>query len=269
MKILAVIPSRYASTRFPGKPLALLGGKPIVQWAWEGVSVVKMIDDVIVATDDQRIVDACTSFGAKVMLTSSEHRSGTDRCGEVARSLAAEGKHFDLVLNVQGDEPFVDARQLELLLERFENPNTCIATLKTRILTVADLQSANNVKVVCNGVGKALYFSRQPIPFVRGVDAECWLERVDFFKHVGIYAFTSNALAQVCALQPSTLEQSESLEQLRWLEAGIDIDVIETDRSNIGIDTEEDLAHAQRLLQVAQDGGNGMGSIQTRKYDKI
>ena len=250
MKTLAIIPARYASTRFPGKPLALLGGKPVIQWVWERVKAVEAVTEAVVATDDERIVQAVERIGGSAMMTSDRHRSGTDRCGEVLKAFEAEGQKFDVVVNVQGDEPFVDTRQLETLLAAFEVPETEIASLMTPIKSAEELWSPNNVKVVCNLRGEALYFSRQPIPYLRGVAPEEWLTRGKFFKHVGIYAFRAETLKRVVTLPPSALEVGESLEQLRWIENGYGIRMCETDHPNIGIDTPEDLATAERELGI-------------------
>lgn len=251
MKILAVIPARYASTRFPGKPLALLGGKPIIDYAYTVAANTPGIDAAVVATDDERIfkhVEATFGEGS-VRMTSDRHRSGTDRCGEVVEALAKQGKIYDVVINLQGDEPFVTAKQLQLLASCFDNPQTAIATLKTRIHSTEELLSPNNVKVVCASNGNALYFSRQAIPFRRDVEVGCWLAEGEYFKHVGIYAFRPEILSKVCAMPQSGLETSEKLEQLRWLEAGYTIAVRETEAANIGIDTPEDLEAAERELR--------------------
>ncbi len=248
MKVLAVIPARYASTRFPGKPLALLAGKPIIQWVWERVSATAGITDTVVATDDPRIIQAVDQFGGRAVMTGSHHRSGTDRCGEVLGLLEASGCRYEVVVNVQGDEPFVQQEQLTSLIDCFDSPDTLIATLKTPIRSQQELLSPNNVKVVCDPADRALYFSRQPIPYLRGVEQDQWLDRHPFFKHVGIYAFRTETLRQVVQLQPSPLEVCESLEQLRWLENGYAIRVHTTQQANIGIDTPEDLAAAEQFL---------------------
>lgn len=250
MTTLAIIPARYASTRFPGKPLALLCGKPVIQWVWERVSAVGAVNEAVVATDDRRILEAVESIGGRAMMTSDQHRSGTDRCGEVLKALEAEGRRYDVVVNVQGDEPFVEARQLESLLESFASPETEIASLMTPIKDWEELQSPNNVKVVCNLRHEALYFSRQPIPHLRGADQKEWPARQTYYKHVGIYAFRAEVLKRVVALPPSALEGSESLEQLRWLDNGYRIRMSVTDHTNIGIDTPEDLALAERKLKI-------------------
>lgn len=252
MKVLAVIPARYASTRFPGKPLALLGGKAVIDYAYSVAAAVPCVQRAVVATDDSHIFDHMVEhFGKEsVMMTSTEHRSGTDRCGEVVRRLKEQGEAYDVVVNLQGDEPFVKALQLESLVDCFRHPSTAIATLKTRIHSVEELLSPNNVKVVCSENGDALYFSRQTIPYCRGEEEKCWLEKAAYFKHVGIYAFRTEVLEEVCRLPQSMLECAEKLEQLRWLEAGFSIAVRETSCANIGIDTPADLEQAEKELNV-------------------
>ena len=238
MRTLAIIPARYASTRFPGKPLALIEGKPMIEWVWKGVASVEAINEAVVATDDERIFQAVKAFGGQAMITSSNHKSGTDRCGEV---LSRWGKEVDVVVNVQGDEPRVEHSQLESLIGSFSNPQVEIATLKKRIASVEELLSPNVVKVVTDAQGHALYFSRHAIPYQRGVEPEEWLNGQAYYKHVGIYAFRSEVLQRVVRMPQSPLEKSESLEQLRWMENGLRIAVRETEVENIGIDTPEDL----------------------------
>ncbi len=247
-KTVAIIPARYASTRFPGKPLALLGGKPVIQWVWENVSAMPELACAVVATDDERIAEAVEDFGGRAVMTASTHRSGTDRCGEVVRKLREEGQAFDVAINVQGDEPFVRQEQLRSLVDCFADGEVQIATLKTAIHSTAELMSPNNVKVVCDLHGRALYFSRQPLPHLRGVEPEQWTERHPYFKHVGIYAFRTETLEALVRLQQSPLELCESLEQLRWLENGYEIQVKETAVANIGIDTPADMALAEQYL---------------------
>ena len=242
-KTLIVIPARYASTRFPGKPLALLGGRPIVQWVWERV---QGLGEAMIATDDERIADAAKAgFDARVMMTSADCQSGTDRCGEVLRRC---GEGYEVVVNVQGDEPFVEAAQVQTLVKAFDDPAVQIATLRTRIRTTEELLSPNNVKVVCADNGNALYFSRQPLPYRRGAAEEQWLAEGEYYKHVGIYAYRAEVLERLCQLPVGTLEASEKLEQLRWLAAGYTIRVLDTDHANIGIDTPQDLAEAEQFL---------------------
>ncbi|MCQ2300567.1 MAG: 3-deoxy-manno-octulosonate cytidylyltransferase [Bacteroidales bacterium] len=246
MKTLAIIPARYASTRFPGKPLALIAGKPMIQWVWEGVRQIGIINDAVVATDDERIYEAVKSFGGQVLMTSSNHRSGTDRCGEVLTKL---GSDADVVINVQGDEPKVEHTQIELVASCFADPKVQIATLKKEITTQEELFSPNCVKVIEGNDGNAIYFSRNPIPYLRGKEKEEWLTHRKFYKHIGVYAFRREVLQEVVKLQQTPLEVSESLEQLRWLENGYRIAVRETNAENIGIDTPEDLERLNASLR--------------------
>jgi len=246
MKFIAIIPARYASTRFPGKPLAMWGGKRVIQRVYEQVAGV--LDDAVVATDDERIYEAVKAFGGKVEMTSTEHRSGTDRCWE---AYCKQGGTYDVVVNVQGDEPFIRATQLEALKRCFEHPATDIATL-VKPFTEADglaaLENPNSPKVVLDGASQAIYFSRSVIPYLRNYPREEWLAHHTFYKHIGIYAFRTEVLKAVTALSQSTLERMESLEQLRWLENGYKIGVGITDIETIGIDTPEDLEKAEAFL---------------------
>ena len=246
MKFLAIIPARYASTRFEGKPLAMLGGKPVIQRVYEQVSAVM---EAVVATDDERIYNAVESFGGRVVMTSAEHRSGTDRCWEACCKV---GGDYDVIVNVQGDEPFIRRSQIEAIKSCFENPQTDIATL-VRPFAVGDgieaLENPNSPKVVLDSGSRAIYFSRSVIPYLRGVAREEWLSRHTFYKHIGMYAFRTEVLREVTSLPQSPLERAESLEQLRWLENGYKIGVGITDVETIGIDTPEDLARAEAWLQ--------------------
>lgn len=248
MRVLAVIPARFASTRFPGKPLALLQGKPIIQWVWERVSEIVGSHDTVVATDDSRILSAVANFGGKAIMTSTEHRSGTDRCGEVLQKMENEGRHYDIVINIQGDEPFVQSDQITTLIHRFNDSQVEIATLRTPIRNSKELHSPNNVKVVSDTKGRALYFSRHALPYFRGKEPQEWSSYNTYYKHVGIYAFRSTILQQVVKLPFGSLEQCESLEQLRWLEQGYTIHLCDTNMENIGIDTPEDLLQAEQYL---------------------
>ncbi len=242
MKILGIIPARYASTRFPGKPLAPIEDKPMIQHVFERTCNSGAVDYTIVATDDERIADCVRSFGGNVMMTNVNHRSGTDRCSEVITALGSRATQYDVVINIQGDEPFVDGSQLQTLAEVFcNNANAQIATLKKEITDLDLLLSPNAVKVVCNRQGQALYFSRQPLPHLRNVEPTQWLQHNKYYKHIGIYAFRRDTLLQVAALPQSPLELCESLEQLRWIENGLPIEVRETHVENASIDTPEDL----------------------------
>lgn len=245
---MAIIPARYASTRFPGKPLAMLGGKPVIEHVWERVR--EMIPDAVVATDDRRIADAVRDFGGRAVMTSPAHRSGTDRCYE---AVSLMGKECDVVVNVQGDEPFISHSQLRAIMSCFEDRNTDIATL-VKPFTPDDgieaLENPNSPKVVIGEDSRALYFSRSVIPYLRGVKREEWLERHTFYKHIGMYAFRRQVLREVTALPPSSLEKAESLEQLRWIENGYRISVAVTHTDTVGIDTPEDLARAEEFLRT-------------------
>ena len=247
LTFIAIIPARYASTRFPAKPLAMLGGKPVIQRVYEQVTGV--LDDAVVATDDERIYDAVRAFGGKVEMTSTAHRSGTDRCRE---AYDKQGRAYDVVVNVQGDEPFIRREQLEALKHCFENPTTDIATLVKPFSEsdgLAALENPNSPKVVLDAQSQAVYFSRSVIPYLRNVPREEWLAKHTFYKHIGIYAFRSEVLRKVTTLPQSPLELAESLEQLRWLENGYKIGVGITDAETVGIDTPEDLARAEAFLK--------------------
>ena len=250
MKTLIVIPARYASTRFPGKPMAMLGGESIVSRVWRKADGMNGIDRAVVATDDERILSHMHTIGGQqaAMMTSTAHRSGTDRCGEVLRRLKEQGEHYDVVVNIQGDEPFVKESQIEALTACFSGEGTDIATLRTPIRSSEELFSPNNVKVVCDCSGRALYFSRQPIPYRRDVEQAQWMEGANYYKHVGVYAFRAEVLEQLCKLAPAPLEECEKLEQLRWMYKGYTIAVRDTEHANIGIDTPADLAEAEAWL---------------------
>lgn len=247
MKFIAIIPARYASTRFPGKPLAVLGGKPVIRRVYEQVA--GAVDEVAVATDDERIAEAVAAFGGRAVMTSPDHRSGTDRCREAFDKLGGE---YDVVINVQGDEPFIRPEQIEALRHCFDDPQTDIATLVKPFAPadgLAALENPNSPKVVLDGRSRALYFSRSVIPYLRGVPREEWLERHTFYKHIGMYGFRAEVLRQVASLPQSPLERAESLEQLRWLENGYRIGVAVTEFETVGIDTPEDLVRAEEFLK--------------------
>ena len=240
-KYIGIIPSRYAATRFPGKPLALIQGKSMIQRVYEQAS--KVLNMVYVATDDERIFTAVKEFGGRVIMTSTSHSSGTDRCAEAISLVEQElGEQFDVVLNIQGDEPFIEPQQISQLMECFEQPQTQIATL-VKIASLPDeVFNPNRPKVVLGSNQQALYFSRSPIPFIRGSEKEDWLRSAKFYLHIGLYAFRKDVLIEITHLPQSSLEKAESLEQLRWLENGFHIDVRTTTYDSFGIDTPEDLA---------------------------
>ncbi len=240
-KVLGVIPARYASTRFPGKPLTLIDGKPMIQCVYDGVKGIEFLSDVVVATDDERIFSCVKGFGGNVVMTQSSHKSGTDRCGEVVQTLLKDGKEYDVVINIQGDEPRVEHSQIETLIKCFDSEDTQIATLKKQITSKEELFSSNVVKVICKNDGDAIYFSRLPLPYMRGIEESEWLSKQKYYKHIGIYAYTSVTLQKIVRLPQTALECSESLEQLRWIENNYRIKVEETMVENIAIDTPEDL----------------------------
>ena len=238
MRPIIIIPARYASTRFPGKPLVLIDGKPMIQHVFERCK--SAFEQVVVATDDQRIANAVSSFGGEFIMTSENHQSGTDRCAEAAAKLASKYR-FDLVINVQGDEPFIEGKQLLEIADCFADPLTEIATLITPITSTEILFDPNKVKVVRSSSGFAHYFSRFPIPFQRDADQKAWLQNHTYFLHLGMYAYVPDVLQSISKLGPTPLEKSEKLEQLRWLENGFRIKTSVTGHANSGIDTPEDL----------------------------
>ncbi|MFI3277897.1 MAG: 3-deoxy-manno-octulosonate cytidylyltransferase [Rikenellaceae bacterium] len=247
MKVVAIIPARYASTRFPGKPLCQLGGISVIERVYRQVK--RAVTDVVVATDDERIFSAVKSFGGDVVMTSEHHKSGTDRCSEAYKNLEVE---YDVVLNVQGDEPFITPEQIQSLIECFNSNEVDIATLVKPYKEddgLEALQNSNTPKVVVDKEWRALYFSRSVIPYLRGVEPEKWLSCHTYYKHIGMYGFRSSTLHEVTQLKQSPLEISESLEQLRWLEAGYKIGVGVTNIETIGIDTPEDLVKAEAFLK--------------------
>ena len=250
MKFLGIIPARYASTRFPAKPLAILGGKPVIQRVYEQVT--RVLPDAVVATDDERIAEVVRSFGGNVVMTSTEHRSGTDRCYEALTKTPGE---FDVVINIQGDEPFIQASQLQSVMDCFKDEETQIATL-VKPFTPADgfdaLENVNSPKVVINKNSQALYFSRSIIPYTRNKERKEWLAGHTYYKHIGLYAYRTEVLREITSLPQSSLELAESLEQLRWLENGYVIKVGLTQVETIGIDTPQDLEKAEEFLSKHQ-----------------
>lgn len=248
MKFISIIPARYASTRFPGKPLALLCGKSVIQRVYEKVSGI--IEETWVATDDERIFNAVKDFGGKAVMTRNDHKSGTDRIEEAIEKI---GGDFDVVINVQGDEPFIQASQIKTVCDCFDDPSTEIATLGKPFGNDMDaVSNPNSPKIVVDKRGYAMYFSRSIIPFVRGKDEKEWPFSYPFLKHIGLYAYRRNVLKEVTQLPQGELEKAESLEQLRWLENGYRIKVGLTDVETVGIDTPEDLARAEAILTDAE-----------------
>ena len=244
MKFIAIIPARYASTRFPGKPLAILGGKPVIQRVYE--QAVSVLPEAYVATDDERIFQCVESFGGRAVMTRADHKSGTDRIQEAVEHI---GTDADVIINIQGDEPFVQASQLQSLMALFDDPTTQIGTLGKRFESMEAVQNPNSPKIVTDHRGFALYFSRSVIPFIRGIEVEDWLSHYPFLKHLGVYAYRREVLAEVTKLPQGVLEKAESLEQLRWLENGYRIRVGMTEVETVGIDTPADLERAEQFLK--------------------
>ena len=244
MKFIAIIPARYASTRFPGKPLAILGDKTVIQRVYEQASSV--LEEVYVATDDERISNAVEAFGGRVVMTRADHKSGTDRIEEATEKI---GTSADVIINIQGDEPFIQQSQIKTLMQLFDFTETQIGTLGKPFDTMEAVLNPNSPKIVCDKRGFALYFSRSVIPFVRGQEQAAWIDHYPFLKHLGLYAYRREVLREVTRLPQSPLELAESLEQLRWLENGYRIRVGLTDVETVGIDTPEDLRRAEEFLK--------------------
>ena len=238
IQAVGIIPARFASTRFPGKPLVDIAGKSMIERVYRQAEKAACFTQIIVATDDARIFDHVTAFGGQAIMTSDKHRSGTDRCAEVLLSLS---QRPDIVVNIQGDEPFVDPYQLRVLVEAFENKDTAIATLAIQLKDRASLFNPNVPKVIFNAALKAIYFSRSPIPYLRGEEESTWTGTHPYFKHIGIYAYRADVLTKLASLAPSPLEIAESLEQLRWLENGYPISIRTTTHESVSIDVPEDL----------------------------
>lgn len=246
MKFIGIIPARYASTRFPGKPLADMKGKPMIQRVYEQVSLV--LDNICVATDHPDIEAAVKAFGGNVVRSQKEHPSGTDRCREAYHLL---GGKEDIIINIQGDEPFIKPEQIEAIISCFDDPTTEIATL-VRPFEAHEgweaLANPNSPKVILDNDSNAITFSRSVIPYLRSVEPQEWLSRHTFYKHIGMYAFKASTLDALTALPQSSLELAESLEQMRWIENGYRIKVAITTQETIGIDTPDDMARAIALL---------------------
>jgi 3-deoxy-manno-octulosonate cytidylyltransferase (CMP-KDO synthetase) len=243
LKFAGIIPARYASSRFPGKPLVMINGKTMIRRVYE--QAVQSLDVVFVATDDKRIFDAVTSFGGYAVMTSSDHHSGTDRCAEAVGKISRkEGIHVDVVVNIQGDEPFIRPDQIDLLKSCFIDKKVEIATLIRKTVRGEDIFNPNQPKVVIDSHGNAIYFSRAAIPFIRNLGESLWSENYTFFKHLGLYAYTVPTLKKITKLKVSYLEKAEALEQNRWIENGYKIRTAVTDWESIGIDTPADLERA-------------------------
>ncbi|GAA4138907.1 3-deoxy-manno-octulosonate cytidylyltransferase [Sphingobacterium kyonggiense] len=239
MKVIGIIPARYDSTRFPGKPLVDINGMTMIQRVYNQVKHATSLSEVVVATDDQRIFDHVQSFAGNVLMTSKEHQSGTDRCAEIINKVSG----FDVAINIQGDEPFIDPQQIDLLVSCFQQEDTQIATLIRKIEQLQDLENTNKPKVVINNKQEAVYFSRQAIPYFRGKDMRDWLKEMDYYNHIGIYGYRTEILKEISKLPVSKLELAESLEQLRWIDNGYQIKTAISNHLNEAIDTPEDLQY--------------------------
>ena len=244
MKKIAIIPARYSSTRFPGKPLALLAAKPVIQHVYEKVS--QIIGETWVATDDERIFNKVKEFGGKAVMTRANHQSGTDRIQEAVSHIKTDA---EIIINIQGDEPFVQHSQINTLCKLFEDPDTQIGTIGKVFSDIEAVENPNSPKVIIDNHQFAMYFSRSPIPFIRGVEKNDWINHYPFLKHIGIYAYRKNVLEKITQLPQSSLEIAESLEQLRWLQNGYKIKVGFTDVETIGIDTPAELEKAEQYLR--------------------
>ncbi|WP_134088271.1 3-deoxy-manno-octulosonate cytidylyltransferase [Olivibacter sp. XZL3] len=251
MNIIGIIPARYASTRFPGKPLVDINGKSMIQRVYEQALKAALLNYVVVATDDDRIANHVKEFGGNVVLTASNHQSGTDRCAEVVSKESA----FDIAINIQGDEPYIDPSQIDLLASCFQEADTQIATLIKEIKDNEELFNNNTPKVLLNTYREAIYFSRATLPFLRGIPSEKWLEHHKFYKHIGIYGYRSEILKALTGLPVSPLEKAESLEQLRWIENGYRIKTAETVVETLAIDEPKDLQKVNHLKQNFKSNG--------------
>lgn len=247
MKFIAIIPARYSSSRFPGKPLALLDGKTVIEHVYEQVT--RQIAEAWVATDDERIFDTVKDFGGKAVMTRKDHKSGTDRIEEAAEKINTDA---DVIVNIQGDEPFIQPSQIETVCRQFDDPSTQIATLGKPFSSMEAVENPNSPKIVTDVNGFALYFSRSVIPFVRGIGRDQWLDHYPYLKHLGIYAYRREVLHEITSLPQSSLEKAESLEQLRWLQNGYRIRVGITNVETVGIDTPDDLRRAEDFLKKQQ-----------------
>jgi 3-deoxy-manno-octulosonate cytidylyltransferase (CMP-KDO synthetase) len=247
LQFAGIIPARYASSRFPGKPLAMIGNKPMVQRVYD--QACKILSQVWIATDDKRIFDVVSEFGGKVIMTSPDHLSGTDRCAEaISKIIARSENKIDVVINIQGDEPFIKPEQISLLMECFNDENVELATLVRKVEPGEDLFNPNQPKVILNLKGDAIYFSRAAIPYFRDAEMSVWSKSHIYYKHIGLYAYRTETLKKITRLSRTSLEISESLEQNRWLENGYRIRTAITEWESIGIDTPDDLERAKTLL---------------------
>ncbi|WP_442794693.1 3-deoxy-manno-octulosonate cytidylyltransferase [Pelobium manganitolerans] len=247
MKILGIIPARFASTRFPGKPLIDLAGKSMIQRVYEQAKKASALADVVVATDSAEIFNAVNAFKGNVIMTSDQHQSGTDRCAEVSKKMIG----YDAIINIQGDEPLIDPQQINLLASCFNDITTDLATLIKRIHNEEELFNYNTPKVIINSRSEAIYFSRQVIPYLKEVSPDDYLKKHIFYKHIGIYGYRTTTLGIIASMNLGKLENAEKLEQLRWIENGSTIKVAITDKESLAIDSPEDVAKVLEALKKA------------------
>lgn len=245
MNIIGIVPARFGSTRFPGKPLADINGKTMIQRVYEQCKKSTRLSQVLIATDDDRILNHVKEFGGEAILTSPQHQSGTDRCAEIIEKIGAD--KWDAVINIQGDEPYIHPEQIDLLCSTFDNPHTKISTLVKKIDSTSELFNHNNVKVILNKKKEAIYFSRSPIPYNRNFPEQEWLKYSTYYKHIGIYGYRTKTLHEISKLAKTNLEITESLEQLRWIENGYTIHAEVTSLESVAIDTPDDLLRIKTI----------------------
>jgi 3-deoxy-manno-octulosonate cytidylyltransferase (CMP-KDO synthetase) len=248
MKILGIIPARFASTRFPGKPLIDLAGKSMIRRVYEQAKKASSLAEVVVATDSPEIFKAVNAFNGNVIMTSDQHQSGTDRCAEVSKKMIG----YDAIINIQGDEPLIDPQQINLLASCFNDISTDLATLIKKIKTQEELFNYNTPKVIINNRSEAIYFSRQVIPYLKDVSPEDYLNKHTFYKHIGIYGYRTTTLGIIASMNLGNLEASEKLEQLRWIENGCTIKVAITDKESLAIDSPEDVIKVIKAIKSAK-----------------
>ena len=250
MKFIGIIPARYESSRFPGKPLHLICGKSMIQRVYEQCKLAGVLDEIVIATDDERIVQHVKGFGGNVVLTSASHKCGTERCNEAISILNNDGiyDNEDVVINIQGDEPLINPEQISLVSSCFNKKGVALATLAKKISNSTDIFNPNTIKVVFNNFNEAVYFSRSPIPYQRGIIEKEWINSGNYYKHIGIYAYKVGMLKKITKFAQTKLELSESLEQLRWLENGLIINVAITEHDSHSVDVPEDVATIEEMI---------------------
>ncbi len=245
MKIIGIVPARFGSTRFPGKPLADINGKTMIQRVYEQCIQATRLSRLVIATDDEKIFNHVNDFGGNAVITSPQHQSGTDRCAEIMEKIGVE--KWDVVINIQGDEPYIHPEQIDLLCSTFDSEETKVATLVKKITSIDELFNHNNVKVILNKRNEAIYFSRSPIPYNRNFPEQDWLKYSTYYKHIGIYGYRTQTLLELSKLAKTNLEVTESLEQLRWIENGYSIHAEITSLESIAIDTPDDLLRIKSI----------------------